>query len=121
MERTCLKRGYGLMDGVIGEASGVRRLSDLLIASGFGRRLNFSIRGRRPPGLRLVSSFLISTMSSPTLSCSPMPASRDIEELSKRLEIARKRQEAERAARLRRQEEKERCKREEKEIGRAHV
>ena len=63
----------------------------------------------------LVSSFLISTMSSPTLSRSPTPASRDVKELSKQLEIARKRQEAERTVRLRRQEEKERCKREEKE------
>ena len=41
--------------------------------------------------------------------------SRDVEELSKQLEIARKRQEAERAVRLRCQEEKERRKREEKE------
>ena len=54
-------------------------------------------------------------MSSPTPSCSPTPASRDVKELSKQLEIARKRQEAEHAARLRRQEEKERRKREEKE------
>ena len=54
-------------------------------------------------------------MSSPTPSHSPMPASRDVEELRKQLEIARKRQEAERVARLRRQEEKERRKREEKE------
>ena len=54
-------------------------------------------------------------MSSPTLSRSPMLAWRDVEELSKQLEIARKRQEAERMARLRRQEEKERRKREEKE------
>ena len=65
--------------------------------------------------MRLVSSFLISTMSSPTPSRSPTPASRDVEELSKQLEIARKRQEAEHAARLRRQEEKERRKHEEKE------
>ena len=65
--------------------------------------------------MRLVSFFLISTISSPTPSCSPTPASRDIEELSKQLEIARKRQEAERAARLRHQEEKERRKCEEKE------
>ena len=36
MERTCLKREYGLMDGAIGKVSGVRRLSDLLITSGFG-------------------------------------------------------------------------------------
>ena len=63
----------------------------------------------------LVSFFLISTMSSPTPSHSPTPASRDVEELSKQLEIARKRQEAERVARLRCQEEKERRKREEKE------
>ena len=61
----------------------------------------------------LVSSFLISTMSSLTPSCSPTPASRNVEELSKQLEIARKRQEAEHAAQLRRQEEKEQCKREE--------
>ena len=40
MEWTCLKQGYGLMDGAIGEVSRVHRLSDLLIASGFGRRLN---------------------------------------------------------------------------------
>ena len=65
--------------------------------------------------MRLVSSFLISTMSSLTPSRSPMLASRDVEELSKQLEIARKRQEAECAARLRRQEEKERRKRKEKE------
>ena len=31
MEQTCLKWGYGLMDGVIGEASGVHWLSVLLI------------------------------------------------------------------------------------------
>ena len=43
----------------------------------------------------LVSFFLISTMSGPTLSCSPTLASRDVEELSKQLKIARKRQEAE--------------------------
>ena len=54
-------------------------------------------------------------MSSPSPSCSPTPASRDVEELSKQLEIARKSQEAERVARLRCQEEKEQCKREEKE------
>ena len=41
MEQTCLKREYGLMDGAISEASRVRQLSDLLIASGFGRRLKF--------------------------------------------------------------------------------
>ena len=44
-----------------------------------------------------------------------MPALRDVEELSKQLEIARKRQEVERVARLRCQEEKEQRKREEKE------
>ena len=54
-------------------------------------------------------------MSSLTPSRSPTLASRDVEELSKQLEIARKRQEAECAARLRRQEEKERRKCEEKE------
>ena len=75
----------------------------------------FSIRGQRPPGLHLVSSFLISTMSSLTPSRSPTPVSHDVEELSKQLEIARKRQEAERAVRLQRQEEKERRKCEEKE------
>ena len=58
---------------------------------------------------------LISTMSSLTLSSSPTPASCNIKELSKQLEIARKRQEAECAAQLRCQEEKERCKHEEKE------
>ena len=51
MERTCLKRGYGRMDGVIGEASGVRWLSDLLIASGFGRRLNFFYERLAPTGV----------------------------------------------------------------------
>ena len=51
MERTCLKRGYGLMDGVIGEASRVRRLSDLLIALGFGRRLNFFYKRSVPTGV----------------------------------------------------------------------
>ena len=51
MERTCLKRGYGLMDGAIGEASGVCRLSDLLIASGFGRRLNFFYKRSAPTGV----------------------------------------------------------------------
>ena len=40
MERTCLKRGYGLMDGAIGKVSGVHRLSVLLIVSEFSRRLN---------------------------------------------------------------------------------
>ena len=54
-------------------------------------------------------------MSSPTPSRSPTPVSRDVEELSKQLEITRKRQEAERVARLQRQEEKERCKCKEKE------
>ena len=51
MERTCLKRGYGLMDGAIGEVSGVCRLSDLLIASGFGRRLNFFYKRSAPTGV----------------------------------------------------------------------
>ena len=41
MEWTCLTWGYGLMDGVISEASGVHRLSGLLITSGFSQRLNF--------------------------------------------------------------------------------
>ena len=48
MERTCLKRGYGLMDGAIGEASGVRQLSDLLIALGFSRRLNYFYKRSAP-------------------------------------------------------------------------
>ena len=51
MEWTCLKRGYGLMDGVISEASGVHRLSDLLIASGFGQRLNFFYKRSAPTGV----------------------------------------------------------------------
>ena len=54
-------------------------------------------------------------MSSPTLSCSPTPVSHNVEELSKQLEITRKRQEAECMVRLRRQEEKEQHKCEEKE------
>ena len=41
VERTCLKQGYGLMGGAIGEVSGVRQLSVLLITSGFSLRLNF--------------------------------------------------------------------------------
>ena len=41
MEWTCLKREYGLMDGMIGKASGVHRLSVLLITLEFSWRLNF--------------------------------------------------------------------------------
>ena len=54
-------------------------------------------------------------MSSLTPSHFPMPASHDVEELSKQLEIARKRQEAECTAQLRCQEEKEQRKHKEKE------
>ena len=46
-------------------------------------------------------------MSSLTPSCSPTPVSHNIEELSKQLKIARKRQEAECVAQLQHQEEKE--------------
>ena len=110
MEQICLKRGYGLMDGAIGEASRVRRLSDLLIASGFGRRLNFFYKRSAPTGVAPCFFFphLYHVQPDPI----PFP---DVEELSKQLKIARKRQEAEHAARPRCQEEKERRKREEKE------
>ena len=53
-------------------------------------------------------------MSSPTLSHSPTPLLRDIEELSKQLNIARKRQEVEYAAQIWHKEKKEQCKHEEK-------
>ena len=100
MERTCLKWGYGLMDGAIGKASGVRQLSVLLIISGFSQRLNFFYKWLAPTGVVPCSFFLISTMSSPTPSCSPMPGLHNVEELSKQLKIARKRQEAECVVRL---------------------
>ena len=57
MEWPCLKQGYGLMDGVISEASGVRRLSGLLIASGFGRRLNLFYKRLAPTGVAPCSFF----------------------------------------------------------------
>ena len=51
-----------------------------------------------PTGAATCSLSPTSTISSLILSCSPMLASRDVEELSKQLEIARKRQEVERMA-----------------------
>ena len=112
MEQTRLKWGYGLMDVVIGEASGVRQLSVLLIVS---ETELFFYKRLAPTGVVPCSFLPTPTMSSLTLSYSPMPASRDVEELSKQLKITRKRQEAECTARLRCKEEKERCKCEERE------
>ena len=57
MEWTCLKWGYGLMDGAISEASRVRWLSGLLITSGFGRRLNFFYKRLVPTGVVPCSFF----------------------------------------------------------------
>ena len=99
--------GYGLMDGVIGKARGVCQLSVLLIASGFGQRLNFPYERLVPTGVVPCSLFSTSTMSSLTLSRSPMPASCNVEELSKKLKIAKKRQEAECTVQLQCKEEKE--------------
>ena len=83
MEWTCLKQGYGLMDGAIGEVSRVHRLSVLLIISGFSQRLNFFYKRLAPTGVAPCSFFLISTMSSLTPSCSPTLALCDVKELSK--------------------------------------
>ena len=82
------------MDGVIGEVSRVRRLSVLLIALGFSQRLNFFYKRLVPTGVAPCSSFPTSIMSSLTLSHSPMPVLHNVEELSKQLEIARRREEA---------------------------
>ena len=54
---TCLKWGYGLMGGVIGEVSGVHWLSVLLIALGFSQRLNFFYKRLVPTGVAPCSFF----------------------------------------------------------------
>ena len=48
MERTCLKWGYGLMDGVIGEASGVRRLSGFATTSSTLKHLLVAVNTINP-------------------------------------------------------------------------
>ena len=66
MEHTCLKQGYGLMDGTISEVSGVHRLSVLLIALEFSQTLNFLYKRLASTRVAPCSLFHTSTMSSLT-------------------------------------------------------